>query len=44
MGSNDYSKSAMEEREDFMTYFNSKEGEVSWQCEYINRALDPFDS
>ena len=43
MGSNNYSKSAKEVREDFMTYFNSKEGEVSWQWEYINRTLDPFD-
>jgi len=26
-----------------MTYFNSKDGEVSWQYEYINRTIDPFD-
>jgi len=42
-GSNNYSRSAKEVREDFMTYFNSKDGEVSWQYEYINRTIDPFD-
>ena len=42
-GSNNYSRTAKETRDDFMQYFNSTEGEVSWQWEYINRTIDPFD-
>ena len=42
-GSNNYSRTAKEVRNDFKTYFNSQEGEVSWQLEYVNRTIDPFD-
>lgn len=43
IGSNNYSRQAKDVREDFMAYFNSKDGEVSWQWEHINRTTDPFD-
>lgn len=42
-GSNNYSRSAKEVREDFMLYFNSTEGAVDWQWDYVNRTIDPFD-
>ena len=41
--SNNYTKSAKDIREDFKTYFNSPEGAVSWQWDYVNRTINPFD-
>lgn len=43
VSSNNYSRLAKEVRDQFLTYFNSKEGEVEWQWAYINRTIDPFD-
>lgn len=42
-GSNNYSKSAKEIRDDFRDYFNSNEGSVPWQWETVLRTHDPFD-
>ena len=42
-GSNNYSKSAKEIRDDFRDYFCSEEGSVSWQWETVLRTRDPFD-
>ncbi len=42
-GSNNYSRDAKEVRDDFRTYFNSSEGEASWQLQHVNRTIDPFD-
>ena len=41
--SNNYTRNAKNVREDFKDYFNSSEGAVSWQWEYVNRTSDPFD-
>lgn len=42
-GSNNYSRSAKEIRDDFRDYFNSKEGSVPWQWETVLSTRDPFD-
>lgn len=42
-GSNNYSREAKEARDNFRTYFNSAEGQVSWQLHHITRTIDPFD-
>jgi len=42
-GSNNYSKSAKEIRDDFRDYFCSEEGSVPWQWETVLRTRDPFD-
>lgn len=41
--SNNYTRTAKDVREDFMDYFNSPDGAVSWQYDYVNRTIDPFD-
>ena len=43
IGSNNYSRSAKEIRDDFRDYFNSEEGSVPWQWETVLRTRDPFD-
>ncbi|CAB3993019.1 Hypothetical predicted protein [Paramuricea clavata] len=42
-GSNNYSKSAKNVRDDFKEYFNSKQGAVSWQMDMVTRTLNTFD-
>lgn len=42
-GSNNYNKTAKAVRDDFKEYFNSQSGAVSWQWDYVNRTIDPFD-
>lgn len=37
VGSNSYSRTAAEMREYFKEYFNSTDGEVSWQYAYVRR-------
>lgn len=36
LGSNNYSKTAKDICDDFMAYFNSPEGMVDWQWDYVN--------
>ena len=43
IGSNNYSKTAKEVRDDFACYFSSHEGSVSWQWDYVKRTINPFD-
>jgi hypothetical protein len=43
MGSNNYSKSAKDARDDFKEYFNSQQGAVSWQMDMVTRTLHAFD-
>ena len=43
LGSNNYTRTAKKVREDFMNYFNSVDGAVDWQWDYVNRTIDPFD-
>ena len=42
-GSNNYSKTAKETRDNFKNYFNSAEGSVPWQEEVVKRTLLPCD-
>ena len=42
-GSNNYNSTAKDIRDDFKDYFNSVNGSVSWQWDYVNRTIDPFD-
>ena len=43
LGSHNYTRTAKETREDFMRYFNSAEGSVEWQWDYVNRTYNLFD-
>ena len=43
IGFNNYSRLAKDVRDDFMGYCTPREGEISWQWNYINRTHDPFD-
>ena len=38
-GSNNYSKSAKDVRDDFKEYLNSQQGAVSWQIDMVIRSL-----
>ena len=42
-GSNNYSKSAKNVRDDFRNYFNCHEGSVSWQLDMITCTSNAFD-
>ncbi|XP_057310667.1 uncharacterized protein LOC130648669 [Hydractinia symbiolongicarpus] len=41
--SNSYTKSAKDVRKEYKDYFNTQEGAVSWQWDYVSRTIDPFD-
>ena len=43
MSSNNYSVLAKEVRDNFKDYFNSADGEVSWQNKYIDSTTNYFD-
>ena len=40
-GSNNFSSTAKEIREQFKNYFNFEEGSVSWQMDLVNRVSNP---
>ena len=42
-GSNNYTRSAKEVRDNFREYFNSPAGSVPWQWETVSSTQDPFD-
>lgn len=42
-GSNNYSKSAKNARDDFKEYFSSQQGAGSWQMDMVTRTLHTFD-
>ena len=43
LGSNNYSRTAKDVREEFKKYFNSPESAVSCQQDHISRTINPFD-
>ncbi|CAB3994830.1 Hypothetical predicted protein [Paramuricea clavata] len=43
-GSNNSSKSAQQERDDYKEYFNSPTGAVTWQIDAVTATTDPFDA
>lgn len=43
LGSNNYSKTAKEIKENFRDYLCSEEGQVPWQLEYVTATHDKFD-
>ena len=43
VGANNYSNYSKEVRDSFMDYFNSAQGAVSWQTDYIQMTEDIFD-
>ena len=42
-GSNNYSKSAKDTRDDFKELFNSQQGAVNWLMDMVTRTLHAFD-
>ena len=42
-GSNNYSKSAKDTRDDFKEHFNSQQGAVNWLMDMVTRTLHAFD-